>query len=412
MSNRRVVITGYGIVSPIGNNINEFNHSIKNGNNGVKEITLFNPENFPIKIAAEVKNLDLNSFFDTKEMNKMDRFTMLAIIAADQAITDSSLINNKSINYERIGVIIGSGIGGINTLSEQHLRLLKSPKRVSPFFIPSLISDIAAGHISIKHGFKGPNYGLVSACATGTHAIGDAYRMIQYGDADIIISGGSEASVHPLAVSGFANMRALSKNPDYKSASRPFDLNRDGFVLGEGAGVIILEEYEHAMKRNANILCELSGYAATADAYHLTSPAPNGEGAARSMSLAIKDAKINPEEIDYINAHGTSTPYNDKFETMAIHSTFKDYAKELYISSTKSMTGHLLGAAGAIESICCILAIQNNFIPPTINYSVPDPECNLNYTPNTSIDKKIKYAMSNTFGFGGHNSTLIFKKHC
>ena len=412
MSNRRVVITGYGIVSPIGNNINEFNHSIKNGKNGVKEITLFNPENFPIKIAAEVKNLDLNSFFDTKEMNKMDRFTMLAIIAADQAITDSSLINNKSINYERIGVIIGSGIGGINTLSEQHLRLLKSPKRVSPFFIPSLISDIAAGHISIKHGFKGPNYGLVSACATGTHAIGDAYRMIQYGDADIIISGGSEASVHPLAVSGFANMRALSKNPDYKSASRPFDLNRDGFVLGEGAGVIILEEYEHAMKRNANILCELSGYAATADAYHLTSPAPNGEGAARSMSLAIKDAKINPEEIDYINAHGTSTPYNDKFETMAIHSTFKDYAKELYISSTKSMTGHLLGAAGAIESICCILAIQNNFIPPTINYSVPDPECNLNYTPNTSIDKKIKYAMSNTFGFGGHNSTLIFKKHC
>ena len=412
MSNRRVVITGYGIVCPIGNNINEFNHSIKNGKNGVKEITLFNSENFPIKIAAEVKNLDLNSFFDTKEMNKMDRFTMLAIIAADQAITDSSLINNKSINYERIGVIIGSGIGGINTLSEQHLRLLKSPKRVSPFFIPSLISDIAAGHISIKHGFKGPNYGLVSACATGTHAIGDAYRMIQYGDADIIISGGSEASVHPLAVSGFANMRALSKNPDYKSASRPFDLNRDGFVLGEGAGVIILEEYEHAMKRNANILCELSGYAATADAYHLTSPAPNGEGAARSMSLAIKDAKINPEEIDYINAHGTSTPYNDKFETMAIHSTFKDYAKELYISSTKSMTGHLLGAAGAIESICCILAIQNNFIPPTINYSVPDPECNLNYTPNTSIDKKIKYAMSNTFGFGGHNSTLIFKKHC
>ena len=412
MSNRRVVITGYGIVSPIGNNINEFNHSIKNGKNGVKEITLFNPENFPIKIAAEVKNLDLNSFFDTKEMNKMDRFTMLAIIAADQAINDSSLINNKSINYERIGVIIGSGIGGINTLSEQHLRLLKSPKRVSPFFIPSLISDIAAGHISIKHGFKGPNYGLVSACATGTHAIGDAYRMIQYGDADIIISGGSEASVHPLAVSGFANMRALSKNPDYKSASRPFDLNRDGFVLGEGAGVIILEEYEHAMKRNANILCELSGYAATADAYHLTSPAPNGEGAARSMSLAIKDAKINPEEIDYINAHGTSTPYNDKFETMAIHSTFKDYAKELYISSTKSMTGHLLGAAGAIESICCILAIQNNFIPPTINYSVPDPECNLNYTPNTSIDKQIKYAMSNTFGFGGHNSTLIFKKHC
>jgi len=411
MNNRRVVITGCGIVSPIGNTIIDFNHSLKQGKNGIDNITLFDPKDLPIKIAAEVKNLDLNSFFDSKEMNKMDRFTMLAIIASDQAI-DASLLNQHTlINKERVGVIIGSGIGGINTLTEQHLRLQKSPKRVSPFFIPSLISDIAAGHVSIKHGFKGPNYGLVSACATATHAIGDAFRMIQYGDADVIISGGSEASVHPLAVSGFANMKALSKNPDHNSASRPFDLNRDGFVLGEGAGILVLEEYEHAIKRDAEILCELVGYAATADAYHLTSPSPNGEGASRSMSLAIKDANIKYNQIDYINAHGTSTPYNDKFETIAIHTTFKDYAKELHISSTKSMTGHLLGAAGAIEAISCILSIQGNYIPPTINLNNRDPECDLNYTPNKSINKKINYSMSNTFGFGGHNSTLIFKKY-
>ena len=411
MKNRRVVVTGYGIVSPIGINIIDFNNSLKQGKNGVDKITLFDPKELPIKIAAEVKNLDFNSFFDSKEMNKMDRFTMLAIIASDQAIDAAMLNYNTSINNERVGVIIGSGIGGINTLTEQHLRLQKSPKRVSPFFIPSLISDIAAGHVSIKYGFKGPNYGLVSACATATHAIGDAFRMIQYGDADIIISGGSEASVHPLAVSGFANMKALSKNSNNNSASRPFDLNRDGFVLGEGAGIIVLEEFEHAIKRNAKILCEIVGYAATADAYHLTSPSPNGEGASRSMSLAIKDAKINHEKIDYINAHGTSTPYNDKFETIAIHTTFKDYAKKLNISSTKSMTGHLLGAAGGIEAISCILSIQNNYIPPTINLKTQDPECDLNYTPLKSINKKIYYAMSNTFGFGGHNSTLIFKKY-
>jgi 3-oxoacyl-[acyl-carrier-protein] synthase II len=287
---------------------------------------------------------------------------------------------------------------------------MKSPKRVSPFFIPSLISDIAAGHVSIKYGFKGPNYGLVSACATATHAIGDAFRMIQYGDADVIVSGGSEASVHPLAVSGFANMKALSKNPDFKSASRPFDLNRDGFVLGEGAGILVLEEYNHALKRNANILCEIVGYAATADAYHLTSPAPNGEGAARSMQLAINDANISSNQIDYINAHGTSTPYNDKYETAAIKTVFENHINNLNISSTKSMTGHLLGAAGAIEGISCILSIINSYIPPTINYQTKDPECDLNYTPNNAISKEVNYAMTNTFGFGGHNSTLIFKK--
>tara|TARA_B000000557_G_scaffold218721_1_gene186246 strand:- start:2798 stop:4033 length:1236 start_codon:yes stop_codon:yes gene_type:complete len=410
MLSRRVVITGVGVVSPIGNNVPDFNNSLKNGVNGINDITLFDKEKSSIKIAAEVKNLDFNSFIDKKELNKMDRFTQFAVIASDQAIESSNLNSYKSLDKERVGVIIGSGIGGISTLTEQHIRLQKSPKRVSPFFIPSLISDIAAGHVSIKYGFKGPNYGLVSACATGTHAIGDAYRMIQYGDSDVIITGGTEASVHPLAIAGFANMRALSKNPNYNDACRPFDLNRDGFVLGEGSGVIVLEEYEHALKRNANILCEIVGYAATGDAFHLTSPAPNGEGAARSMQLALNDAKISCNSIDYINAHGTSTPYNDKFETAAIRSTFKKYADTISISSTKSMTGHLLGAAGAVEAISCILSIKNGYVPPTINYHTPDPDCNLNYTPNKLVYKDIDYAMSNTFGFGGHNSTIIFKK--
>ena len=410
MLSRRVVITGVGVVSPIGNNVSDFNNSLKNGVNGINDITLFDKEKSSIKIAAEVKNLDFNSFIDKKELNKMDRFTQFAIIASDQAIESSNLNSYKSLDKERVGVIIGSGIGGISTLTEQHIRLQKSPKRVSPFFIPSLISDITAGHVSIKYGFKGPNYGLVSACATGTHAIGDAYRMIQYGDSDVIITGGTEASVHPLAIAGFANMRALSKNPNYNDACRPFDLNRDGFVLGEGSGVIVLEEYEHALKRNANILCEIVGYAATGDAFHLTSPAPNGEGAARSMQLALNDAKISCNSIDYINAHGTSTPYNDKFETAAIRSTFKKYADTISISSTKSMTGHLLGAAGAVEAISCILSIKNGYVPPTINYHTPDPDCNLNYTPNKLVYKDIDYAMSNTFGFGGHNSTIIFKK--
>jgi len=410
MLSRRVVITGVGVVSPIGNNVSDFNNSLKNGVNGINDITLFDKEKSSIKIAAEVKNLDFNSFIDKKELNKMDRFTQFAVIASDQAVESSNLNSYKSLDKERVGVIIGSGIGGISTLTEQHIRLQKSPKRVSPFFIPSLISDIAAGHVSIKYGFKGPNYGLVSACATGTHAIGDAYRMIQYGDSDVIITGGTEASVHPLAIAGFANMRALSKNPNYNDACRPFDLNRDGFVLGEGSGVIVLEEYEHALKRNANILCEIVGYAATGDAFHLTSPAPNGEGAARSMQLALNDAKISCNSIDYINAHGTSTPYNDKFETAAIRSTFKKYADTISISSTKSMTGHLLGAAGAVEAISCILSIKNGYVPPTINYQTPDPDCNLNYTPNKLVYKDIVYAMSNTFGFGGHNSTIIFKK--
>ena len=402
----KVVVTGLGIISPIGNNINEFYNSLKSGKNGIKEITHFDTEDFNVKIAGEA-SINLNDFFSNKDLNKLDRFTAFSLIAADEAIKQSNINNN--INHKRTGVIIGSGIGGIGTFEKQHKRLLKHPKRVSPYFIPTMISDIAAGHISIKYGYKGINYGIVSACATGTHAIGNAYRQIKYGDADIMVAGGSEASITPISIAGFSNMKALTKNPDINSASRPFDLNRNGFVMGEGAGILILENKKHAIKRNANILCEISGYGATADAYHLTTPTPGGLGAIESMKIALKENNTKHTEVDYINAHGTSTIYNDKNETSAIKNVFKQHAKQLSISSTKSMTGHLLGAAGAIESIACILALNNSFVPPTINYSTPDPECDLNYTPNKSIDKSIKYAMSNTFGFGGHNATILFK---
>ncbi|MBC8479113.1 MAG: beta-ketoacyl-[acyl-carrier-protein] synthase II, partial [FCB group bacterium] len=301
-------------------------------------------------------------------------------------------------------------VGGIETFSQQYEKLMNNPRRVSPFFIPMMISDIAAGQVSIQYGFKGPNYCVVSACSSATHAIGDAFRMIQYGDADVIVSGGTEASITPISVAGFANMKALSTNPDINSASRPFDLNRDGFVMGEGSGILILEELEHALGRGAEILGEVVGYGATGDAYHLTSPPPEGEGAVRAMRRAIKDAGIQPEDIDYINAHGTSTPYNDKNETAAIRTVFGDHCRDLYVSSTKSMTGHLLGAAGGIEAAACVAGIRDSFIPPTINYTVQDPECDLNYVPNTKIDKNVDYAMSNTFGFGGHNGVIILKK--
>ena len=340
----------------------------------------------------------------------MDRFTAMALISADEAIKQSG-IDDDSLNKERMGVIIGSGIGGISTFEEQHSRLLHSPRRVSPFFIPSMISDIASGQVSIKYGFKGPNYSVVSACATASHAIGDAFRMICYGDADVIVTGGSDATITPMAIAGFSNMKALTKNDDPEYASRPFDAERDGFVMGEGAGILILEEMEHAKSRVANIMAELSGYGATADAHHLTSPAPNGEGAIRAMKLAIEDAGCSPTDIDYINAHGTSTPYNDKIETSAIKTVFGNHSRDLSISSTKSMTGHLLGAAGGIEAIASILTIKNNYLPPTIHYESPDPECDLDYVPNKSIEKIVSYAMSNTFGFGGHNAVLIFKSY-
>ncbi len=403
----RVVITGLGVISPIGNNSFEFHKSISNGVNGIKNIKNFNTDEFKVKIAGEVL-IDLIDYFSSKELNKIDRFTAFSIIAADEAIKNSNL-NNK-INKNNIGVIIGSGIGGINTLETQHKRLLKHPKKVSPYFIPTMISDIAAGHISIKHGYKGLNYSVVSACASGSHAIGDAYKMIKYGDADAIIAGGSEAAISPISIAGFSNMKALTQNSDVNSACRPFDDNRDGFVMGEGAGIIVLESLTSARERNAFIHAEIVGYGATADAHHLTQPDPDGNGAYRSMQIALNDSKIVPNKIDYINAHGTSTIFNDKIETCAIKQLFKDHAYNVSISSTKSMTGHLLGAAGGIEAIACIQAIESSIVPPTINYNTPDKDCDLDYTPNIKINKNIHYALSNTFGFGGHNASLIFKK--
>ena len=404
--NNKVVVTGLGIISPIGNTIQKFLSSLKSGKNGIDKITLFDTSNYKVKIAGE-SSFSLEDHFTSKELNKLDRFTIFGLLAADQAIKQANL-NNK---YSDVGVIIGSGIGGIGTFETQHKRLLNHPKRVSPYFIPTMISDIVAGHISIKYGFKGINYGIVSACATGNHAIGDAYRQIKHGYEKIIISGGCEAPITPMSIAGFSNMKALTQNPDIDSACRPFDLNRDGFVMGEGAGVLILESEKSAIQRNANILCEIVGYGATADAFHLTTPIPDGIGASEAMQKALNENSIDYSSIDYINAHGTSTIYNDRNETKAIKNTFLNHAKNISVSSTKSSTGHLLGAAGAIEAIACILSIQNAFIPPTINYKNPDKDCDLDYTPNQSIDKNINYAMSNTFGFGGHNASLIFKKY-
>ena len=405
--NNRVVVTGLGVVSPIGNNIIDFWSALKNGVNGVNEITHFDTTDFSVKIAAEVK-IDLDNYFSSKDLNKIDRFTAFSIIAADEAIEQSNL--NNTIDKTKVGVIIGSGIGGINTFEKQHKRLLKSPRKVSPYFIPTMISDIAAGHISIKHGYQGLNYSVVSACASGNHAIGDAFKMIKHGYANAVIAGGTESAISPISIAGFSNMKALTKNPDINSACRPFDLNRDGFVMGEGSGMIVLEDLNSAIKRNAKIYGEIVGYGATADAHHLTQPDPNGMGAYNSMKVALEHAKIEPSSIDYINAHGTSTKFNDKIETNSIKKLFGKHAYQLSISSTKSMTGHLLGAAGGIEAIATIKSIEDSIIPPTINYNTADIECDLNYTPNKANKKNIDFALSNTFGFGGHNATLIFKK--
>ena len=407
MNSNRVVITGMGVVSPIGNNLDEFWANLKIGYNGIDNITLFDTDKFDVKIAGE-SSLDLNDFFDRKELNKLDRFSSFALIASDQAIRQSKLLDSNFSN-DRVGVVVGSGIGGIGTFESQYKKLLKNPRFVSPFFIPSMISDIAAGQISIRYGFKGLNYSVASACATSNHAFGDAFKMIQSNLADVIIAGGSEAAITEMSIAGFSNMKALTKNPDKNSASRPFDKNRDGFVMGEGAGILVLESFEHAKNRNANIIGEVVGYGATADAYHITSPDPDGKGGEKAILNAISDAKINLDEIKYINAHGTSTPYNDKIETKAIKNVFKEHSKNLIITSTKSMTGHLLGAAGAIEAIATILSLNNNYIPPTINYKNFDSECDLNYLPNEGISKNIEYGLSNSFGFGGHNSVIIFK---
>ena len=410
--NKRVVITGMGVLSPVGNDLDSFWKAIIEGNSGIDHITQFDTTGYPVNIAGEVKDFNPEDFIDKKEARRIDRFVQFALAATKMALKDADFTIDES-NAERVGVYIGSGIGGLKTIEEQHKVLLeRGPKRITPFFIPMLISNMAAGQVSIMTGAKGPNSAPVSACATGTHAMGDSFLMIQRGDADVVISGGTEATITPLAVAGFSAMRALStRNDDPKKASRPFDKDRNGFVMGEGADILILESLEHALKRGAHIYAEIIGYGATGDAYHLTAPAPEGEGAARAMKMAINRAKINPEEVDYINAHGTSTELNDKFETLAIKSAFGEHAYKLAVSSTKSVTGHLLGAAGAVEGIAIALSLKNGIIPPTINYQTEDPDCDLDYVPNEARKKDIKIALSNSLGFGGHNATIIMKKY-
>lgn len=412
MSGKRVVVTGLGVVSPVGLTWKVFWQALLKGQSGVGEITLFDTTDFDTKFAAEVKDFTVEDFLDRKEARRMDRFTHFALVAAQMAVEDSQLEFDKE-DLTRIGVIASSGIGGMQTFEREHRNLLeKGPKRISPFFIPMMIPDIAPGHISIRYGLKGANFSTVSACASSSNALGEAFRIIQRGDADAMLAGGSEAAITPMGIGGFNAMRALStRNDDPKRASRPFDLERDGFVVGEGGAIIILEELGHAQARGAHIYAEIVGYGATADAYHITAPVPGGDGAARAMRNALNDAGLLPEDVDYINAHGTSTPFNDKTETEAVKTTFGEYAYKLAISSTKSMIGHLLGASGAMECVATVASIYHDQIHPTINQFVPDPECDLNYTPNKAIDKVVDVAISNSFGFGGHNVCLALRKY-
>ena len=406
----RVVVTGVGVITPLGNTVEKFWNSLINGESGIDTVTKFDVSEFPTKVAAEVKDFEPTLYIDKKEARRMDRFIQFAVASAKLALEDSQIDLSK-VDLNRFGVIYGTGIGGIETFENQ-LKIMheKGPGKVSPFFIPMMIANMAAGQIAITFGLKGINETIVNACASSTNAIGEAFKAIQRGDADLIVTGGTEAAIIPMSFAGFCAMKAMSTNEDPKKASRPFDLNRDGFVMGEGSASLILESLEHAQKRGAKIYAEIIGYGATDDAYHITAPAPEGEGAARAMEAALKDGKVSFDMIDYINAHGTSTEYNDKFETMAIKKVFKDHAYKLYVSSIKSMVGHLLGAAGAIEAVATVLTIKNGIIPPTINYETPDPECDLNYVPNKAIEKEVNYAISNSFGFGGHNGTLLFKK--
>ncbi len=406
----RVVITGMGAVTPIGNDVNSFWNNIKEGTCGIDVIKSFDISDFKCKLGAEVKDFDATVAIDKREARKMDKYCQYAMVAADEAVKDSGL-DLETINSERLAVVVGSGIGGLSTIEAEHKKLMeKGPGRVSPFLIPMIISNIAAGNIAIKYGSKGMCTSVVTACATGTNAIGDAFHMIQHGRADIIIAGGAEGSITPLALAGFASLTALSTSEDPLRASIPFDKERNGFIMGEGAGIVILESLEHAEKRNAKIYAEMKGYGATCDAYHITSPSPDGEGAARAMVMALNDGDVKAEEVSYINAHGTSTPYNDKFETAAIKVAFGECAYKIPVSSTKSMTGHLLGAAGAIEAIVCAKALEEGFIPATIGYKVPDEECDLDCVPNNGRKEELKYAMSNSLGFGGHNATILLKK--
>ena len=412
MTQRRVVVTGMGVISPVGNDVATTWRALQQGKSGTAPITKFDASTFPVQFAAEVKDFDPLQHMDRKEAKRADVYTQYAVAAAAQAMQDAGLSNGTGYDEERTGVILGSGIGGLKSFEEQHdVYRQRGPGKISPFFIPMFIADIAAGIVSMRFNAKGPNYATVSACATSAHAIGDAFRTIQYGDADIMITGGAEATVTPMAMAGFANMKALSeRNDSPESASRPFDATRDGFVMGEGAAVVVLEELTHALQRGARIYGEIVGYGATADAYHLTAPAPEGEGAQRAMKRAMADAGLEITDVQYINAHGTSTPANDLNETKAIKAVFGEHARHLNVSSTKSSTGHMLGAAGAMEFVVTTLAVRDCVVPPTINYHTPDPDCDLNYTPNTMVRRELTAALSNSFGFGGHNVSLAVRR--
>ncbi|PNU27301.1 beta-ketoacyl-[acyl-carrier-protein] synthase II [Listeria monocytogenes] len=410
MDKRRVVVTGIGAVTPIGNDAETSWENAKKCVNGVAKMTRLNPDDFPVKIAAELKDFDVEKYLEKKEARKMDRFTHYAIASAEMAVQDSGLVIDDS-NANRVGVWIGSGIGGMETFETQYeIFLNRGHRRVSPFFVPMMIPDMGSGQVSIRFGAKGINSTTVTACATATNSIGDAFKVIERGDADAMITGGAEAPITKMSLAGFTANKALSLNPDPETACRPFDKDRDGFIIGEGAGIVILEEYEHAKARGAKIYAEIVGYGATGDAYHITAPAPNGEGAARAMKMAIDDAGLTPDKVDYINAHGTSTPYNDEYETQAIKTVFGDHAKKLAISSTKSMTGHTLGASGGIEAIFALLTIRDNIIAPTIHLKNQDEVCDLDYVPNEAREANVNVVISNSFGFGGHNATLVFKR--
>jgi 3-oxoacyl-[acyl-carrier-protein] synthase II len=412
VESRRVVVTGLGALTPVGNTAEEFWSSLVHGRSGIGPITRFDAADLPTRIAGEIRNFDPLNFVDKKEARRLDPYLHYAIAAATLAVQDASLDTGK-LDATRFGVLIGSGIGGITTLLDNHKTLLeRGPDRVSPFFIPMLIINMASGLVSMRFGAKGPNSSVVTACATGNHAIGDAFKLIQRGEADVMIAGGAEAIILPLTISGFCAMKAMStRNDEPEKASRPFDAGRDGFVCSEGAGILVLESREHAVAREARIYAEIRGYGMSGDAHHMTAPDPEGDGAARSMAAALRDAAVSAPDVGYINAHGTSTPYNDKFETIAIKRVFGEHARRLAVSSTKSMTGHLLGAAGGIEAIATVLALHHGMLPPTINYEQPDPDCDLDYVPNHARKQDVEVAASNAFGFGGTNATLIFSKH-
>lgn len=414
MNDRRVVITGVGVLSPLGNDLESTWAGLKEGKSGIGPITLFDTSEYTVHIAGEVKGFDARSYFSNpKDARRCDRYTQFGIAASKMAIEDSGLESLEGLDRNRVGVMIGSGIGGLGTLEREHAKLVKrSPSRVSPFVIPMMISNIASGLLSIEYGYGGPNMAIVTACATANHSVGEAWRMIKFGDADAMICGGAEASILPMGLAGFGNMTALStRNDEPERASRPFDVDRDGFVMGEGAGMLVIEEYEQAKKRGAKIYGEIVGYGISGDAYHMTQPHPDGAGASRCMNMALKHAEMKPEEVTYVNAHGTSTPQGDIGETKAIKASFGDHAKNgLIVSSTKSMTGHLLGAAGGLELSACLMAMRDNVIPPTINLDNQDPQCDLDYCANTAREVEVNAALSNSFGFGGHNASLLVKK--